>query len=150
MPNIEVPKIQAISGVFLDDPKDSVLLFSRTLKRTFNPGKLDVMGGDIKAGETPEEALRREAEEKLNIVGLTYEPKGTITQKEINAWVRRYVYLCKGDYSSLTLDPKKYDEARWVRISHINPPALTSGARAALIHLDLIPPDPIVIIRSAF
>lgn len=58
------------AGVILIDDKSRVLLQHRDKNTSWYPNHWGVFGGQIEEGETPEQAVKREAEEELGI-GLT-------------------------------------------------------------------------------
>ncbi len=106
-------KREAISGVFVDENKQKVLLLRRNQKRTYAPGKWDLMGGDILPGVTPSDTLMKDAFEKLNLQYISIVETTQVTDEEIDAAITRYVFICSGDYSGLSVDARKYDQARW-------------------------------------
>ena len=53
-------------GAFLFN-KGKVLIMKRSKKEKFMPGYWDIPGGKMEFGETPEEALKREAKEEINL-----------------------------------------------------------------------------------
>lgn len=57
--------------------KDSKILLAMK-KRGFGSGKYNGVGGKIESGETPEEAMIREAQEEINVTPIEYEKAGLI------------------------------------------------------------------------
>ena len=66
--------IHGVVHVLVFTSSGAVLLQKRSMTRSINPGVWDTsIGGHIEAGETVEEALKREAEEELGITGDVFE-----------------------------------------------------------------------------
>jgi 8-oxo-dGTP pyrophosphatase MutT (NUDIX family) len=122
----------AISGVFLSQEDSKVLLLRRSPHRTHSPSQWDLMGGDIKQGETPREILKRDAKGKLGITISSVEEKGTVLTEGTDAPVRRHVFICKGVYGGFTLDPTKYDQFCWFGKGEIDGLDLTPGVKSVL------------------
>ena len=95
---------EAISGIFMNAESGKVLLLRRNLQRTYSAGKWDLMGGDIKLGETPKETLEKDAKEKLNVNVTSIEEKGEIMTKATDAFIKRHCFICKGDYGEVKID----------------------------------------------
>jgi 8-oxo-dGTP pyrophosphatase MutT (NUDIX family) len=102
-----------------------LLLQKRHPSKETDPGRWDIaVAGHVSAGQTPLEALLREANEEL---GLTLE-EGALTF--LGAWSKEYVEpkfidrewqhvfagLWSGDPASLVLQPEEVVDARWMDI----------------------------------
>lgn len=122
-------EIDANSGVFVNENKEKLLLVIRNKDRRINPGKPDLVGGNLLPGEIPEEVLIQDFADKLNIHSLTILESLVIISEEVDATIRRHVFICTGDYSSLKVDPKKYNRADWVDIDNIPYDNLTLHAQ---------------------
>ena len=59
--------IRSVSILLLYNSKGEVLLQHRDLKAQYYPGYWGFFGGGIEANETPEEAIKREAKEELQL-----------------------------------------------------------------------------------
>lgn len=130
-------KIEAISGVFLGE-EDSLLLLQRTPQRTHSPNKWDIMGGDIRPGETPEEVLHRDAGEKLHITEVRITKTTTTTYPISNELLmQRHIFVCTGDYSDIRTDPSKYQNHGWFSSDEIPNMDLTKGAKAVIYQVKL-------------
>ncbi len=70
------PRARCISAVLIRD--DKVLLVKRLPQRKVYPDLWDLPGGHIEGDETPEDALRREAQEELGIDVERYQELGTV------------------------------------------------------------------------
>lgn len=104
------PLVRVVAAVM---EKDGKVLIARRRKGDKLAGKWEFPGGKVDAGETPEDALRRELREELGI------------ETEIGA------FLCRSchDYSHLSVEllayrvshvsgeliPHVHDEIRWVK-----------------------------------
>lgn len=132
--------IEAISGVLLDE-NGQVLLVRRNLKRTYNPGTYDLIGGDVPPGETPIQTLARDAEEKsgIKLSEETVETKGVKNIEAPNAIIRRHLFVCQiGNKISIKIDPKKYDQYGWYDASQVEQLDLTPGVKEILISVGLL------------
>lgn len=70
------PRARCIASVLIRD--DKVLLVKRLPQRKVYPNLWDLPGGHIEGDESPEEALRREAQEELGIEPAEYRELGTV------------------------------------------------------------------------
>ncbi len=70
------PRARCIASVLIRD--DAVLLVKRLPQRKVYPNLWDLPGGHIEGDETPEQALRREAQEELGIDVEQYRELGTV------------------------------------------------------------------------
>ena len=70
------PRARCIASVLISD--DKVLLVKRLPQRKVYPDLWDLPGGHIEGDESPEEALRREAQEELGIDVEHYRELGTV------------------------------------------------------------------------
>lgn len=70
------PRARCISAVLIRD--DKVLLVKRLPQRKVYPDLWDLPGGHIEGDESPENALRREAQEELGIDVERYRELGTV------------------------------------------------------------------------
>ncbi len=87
-----------VSVIWLVLPSGDVVLQRRDKKTNVSPGLLGLFGGHIEAGETPEEAIKRELSEEtsLDVSSLTID---YITNTELphpnNPTTRRKIYFYK-------------------------------------------------------
>ena len=125
-------EIEAISGVFTNDKRDKVLLLRRSLNRTYDPTKWDLMGGDIMPNETPYHALIRDALEKLNLPFCMVMDTKRVTTEVVDAYITRYVFICLSDYRGLSVNLRKYDEFTWATALGTKTFELTDHARTVL------------------
>lgn len=100
MKNLSLPEIRA-AAVILLRPEGTVLIAQRTANKTIMPGYWEFPGGKLEAGETPETAMIREAQEELGITPVTYSPLTFLHEaRETGSpdayCVTVYVYLCTG------------------------------------------------------
>lgn len=126
-------EIEAISGVFFENrTRNQVLLLRRNPQRTFSPNLWDLMGGDIKPQEPLIEAIVRDATEKLNISSIKIDTTTTVITPEENAIIKRYVFICSGNYLNIAVDEKKYNRYGWFSAEETKTMDLTNHARIVL------------------
>ena len=126
--------IEAINGIIVNED-NKVLLVRRSSRRTFSPGKYNLIGGDILPGETPVQTFIRDAKEKLTLqINLKdVEFKGTQDTVYPNKTIRRYIFVYRlQNVNIITLNPKKYDEYNWYKATKIEKLNLTPGVKDVL------------------
>ena len=129
-------EVEAISGIFLKE--DKLLLLKRGEKRTFFPGKWDLMGGDVLPEEIPFDALRRDAAHKLNVDNISIRKEGEILICEgMTVPIRRHYYVCEADYKDLRIDHKKYEQFDWFNNQQVECLDLVPGVLSILREADL-------------
>jgi len=92
--------VRNISVIILFDENKKVLLQHRTEDAATLPGYWAFFGGGIEAGETPEQAVRRETMEELNY--KLEKPRLVMTQK----------FIFQGDESTKYVFMEEYDEKK--------------------------------------
>lgn len=119
--------VDYVVGALIVDKQGRIYVQRRTLNRKLFPGCWDIVGGHVEAGETLEDALKREVEEEtgwvLQNVGLLIkefrweaEEYGVIKKKvEFDFFVE-----VKGDLSSPRLEADKHDKYHWIAPDEIN------------------------------
>lgn len=125
--------IEAISGIFLESNR--VLLLQRAAQRTWNPNKWDLMGGDVREGEDFEEVFLRDAKQKLGINTVSIKTRGILELIGETDIVRRNYFVCRGDYTKITLDPTKYSQFGWFNPRRIHTVELVPGVREVFTHI---------------
>ena len=129
--------IEAISGLFLGQ-RDSLLLLQRAPQRTHYPNKWDIMGGNIQPGETPEEVLHRDANEKLHITNVQiFQTAVTTYPISDKLIIQRHIFVSSGDYSDIRTDSSKYQEHGWFSTHKILKMDLTEGAKTVIYEIGL-------------
>ncbi|WP_405063230.1 GNAT family N-acetyltransferase [Kribbella sp. NBC_01505] len=109
-------------GALIRDRRGRVYVHRRSVDRRLLPGIWDVVGGHVEAGETPEEALRREVEEET---GWTVrEVVGTVAdwEWEWEGRVRReldYLVVVDGELERPRLEEGKHDASAWVGVDDL-------------------------------
>lgn len=104
-------------GALIRDDGQRVYVHRRTAERRLFPGIWDIVGGHLEAGETPEEALRREVFEETG--WLVREVQAVVADWEwtYEGRVRReldYLVTVDGDLSAPVLEEGKHDAGAWV------------------------------------
>lgn len=125
--------IETISGIFLD--KNKVLLLQRAANRSRNKNLWDLMGGDIQEGEEAEEVLHRDARLKLGISIKAVKLRGVLQLAGDTDIVNRHFFVCEGNYSNISLDPKKYSHYDWYTPRQTQNLDLVRGVKDILIHI---------------
>ncbi len=102
---------EAISGIFMNEEGNKVLLLKRAPWRTCSARKWDLMGGDIAVGEKPLATLKRDAKGKLNLDIDSFkveEKRRILTKTPDGVIIKRYCFVCQGDYGNLRIETEKY------------------------------------------
>jgi 8-oxo-dGTP pyrophosphatase MutT (NUDIX family) len=103
-----------------DDGK--VLILKRAPTKAFLPNCWDLPGGHVRAGESLEAALRREAREEIGaeidtlhaLIAIWDWEKPTSRPKE-SRYLRQFEFLVTLVRSALRLDRNDFTEYRWIR-----------------------------------
>ena len=100
-----------VGAVLVRDGK--MLLGRRADDRDWLPGAWDLFGGHVQAGETAQDALRRELREELGIAAQALRALGTLESAE-GGW--RLQVFAVGDWSGepCNLQPDEHAELRWM------------------------------------
>ncbi|MBR5638372.1 MAG: 8-oxo-dGTP diphosphatase MutT [Muribaculaceae bacterium] len=75
-------------------------------------------GGKMEAGETPEEALRREIKEELDTLIIVEDLLCTVEWDYPDFHLTMHCYWCRVESGSLTL--KEHEAARWLTIDQLD------------------------------
>lgn len=94
--------------------RDEVLLAHRHPERQWYPNCWDLIGGHIEAGETPEDAVRRECREEVGVT-LTQLRPATLTVADPNIEAHAFVVTGWQGHPS-NLAPAEHDALGWFRI----------------------------------
>lgn len=98
---------------------------------TYGPDNWTLVGGGPKAGESPEQTVRREAWEEvgLELPGLQY--LGSFETQTEYKHDTVYVFRCEVDQKWLDLDQVEIKKAKWFKITNL-PPLASSITRTCL------------------
>ncbi len=124
----ENPKVTA-TAIIIKDQK--LLVAKRNLKGEPFYGKWDFIGGFLQKGETPEEALRREIKEELNVnCQLTYLGSftGTCSYKDYVFPITTFAYLTEL-VGEIKLDKKENSEISWQPLKGLKTIAFDSNIK---------------------
>lgn len=111
--------IHGVVHVLVFTSSGAVLLQKRSMTRSINPGVWDTsIGGHIEAGETVEEALKREAEEELGITGDVF--KSMYSYVMTSDIERQFVttFRCVWD-SPVSYQKEEIDEVRLFTVKEV-------------------------------
>lgn len=122
--------------LWIYNSKDEVLLQKRSDQKEIYPSRWDVsVAGHIDAGETPRQAVLREAKEELNLSidpdALQYIGLDIFNEQIPQSFVHRvvnWVYIIKldVDLKSLEIEPEEVSEIKWIVLddfaSEVNDP----------------------------
>jgi 8-oxo-dGTP pyrophosphatase MutT (NUDIX family) len=114
------------SHLWLFDGRGRVLLQQRHPGKETDPGRWDIaVAGHLSAGQTPLEAMVREAREELGLAldpaALT--PLGTLAKQDVSPgfidreWQHLFVGLWDGDLGSLVLQADEVVAVRWMAVA---------------------------------
>lgn len=115
---------------------DTVLLLKRSPEQVHAPGLWDPCSGRVESGETPKQAVVREAWEET---GLKIEPLRVIDtfhflrgpQKEESIGI---TFLCRADTGEVVLS-HEHTEARWVTLDALDEYEMADGLKEVLATL---------------
>ena len=99
-----------VAGVVVRD--GSLLLVHRSPLKRYYPGVWDLFGGHVEGGESPEDALQREAREELGIVVLAAGRLGQIYDPVEPAVVDVYA-VSSWEGEPVNAAPEEHTEIRW-------------------------------------
>ncbi len=113
--------VQVVSAVILNEAGDKVLVGQRSLKQSY-PLKWEFIGGKVELGESPEEALKREVAEEINlqvavgrlldVVEVDYRQMGRPSHQIL-------FYECRRLTKKATIDPDVYKAVKWVHVNDL-------------------------------
>ena len=105
-----------VSAAALIDVDNRVLIASRP-EGTFMPGFWEFPGGKLEAGETPEQALKREIKEELGVELSCFWPFTFISEKREDHHVIVLLYTCR-EWKGIP-EPKINQKLKWVRAKEL-------------------------------
>ena len=101
-----------VGGLLVRDGE--VLLGRRSDGREWLPGAWDVFGGHIDAGETPEDALRRELLEELGVHATGMRELGLLEAQD-HGWRLRLFAVAAWSGEPANRQPEEHAELRWMQ-----------------------------------
>lgn len=113
---LPIPKgrYHLVTHIWYRNEKGELLIQRRAMSRELMPGVWAATGGSALAGETAEQALKRESEEEL---GISLDPENCVRFLSYigrdfitDVWMAPY----EGDISSLSLQKEEVMDAKWV------------------------------------
>lgn len=130
--------IKVSHGVIVDE-RGRVLLLRRSEDRRYAPGQWCWPGGKIEEGEAPEEALRRELREELDVEVEIIRPGTPYHLKTPHAHWEVFPFLCRLN-GEFTLQGDEHLEARWVCLEELEEYDYALGVRPTLEGLGVLSP----------
>ena len=104
-----------VAAIFIDEQKR---IFCAQRK---NKGELalkwEFPGGKIEKGELPEDALKREIIEELNILSSDFKPFMTVFHTYLTFDITLQSFICKGSFNELELND--HENVKWVKINDL-------------------------------
>jgi 8-oxo-dGTP diphosphatase len=115
-------KIQKICVAGFVYHEGRALILKRSMEETFLPGHWDIPGGKLNFGEMPEDALKREAKEEINLNIEPIKPYSLFSYVSKNGQWHcvdiQYIAKIKDSIDNLKLS-KDHDEFRWIAKSEL-------------------------------
>lgn len=117
-----------VTHLWIYNSKNQLLFQKRAPQKLVWPGKWDVsIGGHMAAGETPEQAVIKEAGEELSLklqAGQAEFLKTIRLEEPMDGWVNRifihvFLLLADLDTKTLKLEEEEVSEARWFSVPEI-------------------------------
>ena len=108
--------LHPVVHLHITDGHGGIFLQKRSRTKKLLPGKWDTaVGGHIGIGETPEEALHREAREELGIRQFTAQPLATYVWETERERELVYAFICR-EHDGIHIDNDEVEEGRfWTR-----------------------------------
>jgi len=121
----------AVTAIIVRD--DTVLLLKRSADKAHLPGYWDPCSGRMESGETPEQAVVREAREET---GLDVEPLRVLDTFHFFYGPEReefvgMTFLCQPNDGDVVLSAE-HSEARWVKLTEIDGYQMADGLNAVI------------------
>jgi 8-oxo-dGTP pyrophosphatase MutT (NUDIX family) len=115
-----------VAGIYLREKQKrlEVLIAKRLPTRELYPEKWECGGGQVKPGESFEEAIKRQLFEEFGLLVKVVQPIGTyeiITGSEKQAKIPGVKFLCLPENSKgeIALNQKEFSEYKWVSLNSI-------------------------------
>jgi 8-oxo-dGTP diphosphatase len=106
-------KVDVVGAVIVNE-KDEILCALRSQQMSL-PGFWEFPGGKIEAGETPEDALKREIEEELGVKIEVGEQIADVTHEYPNVIVRLITYYATIVEKDAVLRATEHEKLEWLR-----------------------------------
>jgi 8-oxo-dGTP diphosphatase len=110
-----------VAVAFVIEHDDHVLLLKRSMAKDHGPGEWEVGSGRVKQGESPLDAVRREAREETGLDVDVVGPLDTFHFYRGKAQVETIgiTFHCRAANGHVRLS-SEHDEARWVPIAQLS------------------------------
>jgi 8-oxo-dGTP diphosphatase len=105
-------KVDVVGAVIVNE-KDEILCALRSQQMSL-PGFWEFPGGKIEAGETPEDALKREIEEELGVKIQVGEQIADVTHEYPNVIVRLITYYATIVEKDAVLRATEHEKLEWL------------------------------------
>lgn len=122
---------QAVAAVIRDG--DKILLHQRSLESRGQAGKWENAGGEVEAGETPEQAIVREIREELDV---NFFPTEILYEDDfLNGEDTWHVTIYEGSINGVPriVSDQISSDLRWFNISELHDVDLTSYTRVDFV-----------------
>jgi 8-oxo-dGTP diphosphatase len=110
-----------MSGHALIENNDKYLVTRRSNNVSYMPGKWDIPGGKVEAGESVEETTKREIKEETGLTINIGKPLFIYSNKDQIPTRQTFqaIYQCRYSGGTITLN-KEHSEYRWLNYSEIS------------------------------
>jgi 8-oxo-dGTP diphosphatase len=127
----EDPQITVAAAIILQDSK--VLICQRSINHRYGL-KWEFPGGKTYPGESLIECLKRELEEELNIIPLSYQPMRTLQAEYSDGGNFLISFFLVEQFEGI-LENNVFDDIAWVTFDELGNYDLLEGSKPILAHL---------------
>ena len=130
-----VEKIEGVAAVIRNSETGSYLICKRSENKDMYPSCWEFPGGGLE-DEKPEEGVRRELEEELDLRPEIVRAAGAVEYESDHGIHKTYVFLAETSETEFDLS-KEHKDYRWIKLSQLDRFEGHPGNRAYVEALDL-------------
>ncbi|MCD8371887.1 MAG: SDR family NAD(P)-dependent oxidoreductase [Clostridia bacterium] len=123
-------EINVVGAAFIKDGK--LFAAKRSYGSEYVIHKYEFVGGKIKEGETPEEALARECREELNVSVKVIRPVGSTVYEYPDVIVNLQIFECR---TQDEFTPCEHEQTRWLKPEEFNEEEWCPADRQILLNI---------------